>query len=284
MSDGPPVRGTSAGPGWFPDPLGLHRQRYWNGDGWSARVWTPEGDLGPDGTPEPERLSWRNNLAELTPPPPAPIHWRAPDFVPASRRRRLPRALTSRPRVARLVAVAATLTLAAGAVAGAGILQAGNQRPTVAPEITYQDPSAGFALEYPERWQVRRRDPGDGIRFTLSAPGAPTTETNTVSVAVRPTTAALPELHTLADQLTEKLRTEIGSVELVSASRSRIANAPALHFVFEDADTSPPTVIEQYVGRTTAGRPLTITITIREPRTAPTSAELRRFVDSIAAI
>ena len=53
------------------------------------------------------------------------------------------------------------------------------------------------------------------------------------------------------------------------------------HTAFRDPDPSPPTSIEQYFGRTTAGRPLTITVTVREPRTAPSDATLRRFVASV---
>ena len=40
--------------------------------------------------------------------------------------------------------------------------------------------------------------------------------------------------------------------------------------------------ILQYVGTTTTGRPLSVVIIVREPRTAPTPAQVRSFVRSIA--
>jgi hypothetical protein len=70
---------------------------------------------------------------------------------------------------------------------------------------------------------------------------------------------------------------------LENAITYRDADAPGLRFTFVDP-TVPETRIEQYVGRTTAGRPLTITVTVREPRTAPTSAELDALLASVRAI
>jgi hypothetical protein len=205
--------------------------------------------------------------------PAPPVTEPAPhEPVPAGRRHRR--------RIEALSFAAALVLLVGGAIAGADIITGGSERPTLERAV-YDDANAGFSVRYPTSWRVVERDEGTGIRFAIGAAGAPTTETNTVSVNVGSTPAALPELHTLADQLTEKLRTELGSVELVNASRAQLAGAPALHFAFRDPDTSPATTIEQYVGRTTAGRPLTITITVREPRTAPTDAELRKLVESV---
>ena len=102
-----------------------------------------------------------------------------------------------------------------------------------------------------------------------------------VSVIVGATAAPLPQLHSLAEQLTETLRGQLPGVRLESAARARLADAPGFHFAFRDPDSIPSTRIEQYVGRTTSGRPLTVTVTIREPRTAPTPQELRDFVASL---
>jgi hypothetical protein len=151
----------------------------------------------------------------------------------------------------------------------------------VLPEQVYRDQQAGFSLRYPDSWRVLRRDHDTGIRFVIGAKGAPTTETNTVSVVVGTTSAALPPLHTLADQLTETLRQQLPGVRLDTAARTRLADAPGFRFAFRDPDATPSTRIEQYVGRTTSGRPLTVTVTIREPRTAPTELELRDFVRSL---
>ncbi len=296
------------GAGWYPDALAPGRLRYWQGRAWTASVSAVETD-----PPSAAAISWRSTLTGLAAPavetphtadpipdvpivpraePPAGVfagyasdplvvafgadavraHRAAPPTEPSGRQRR---------RLAPLVAAAALVAVAAAAVAGAGMLRSDDQRPDLATTVTERDAAAGFALRYPEAWHVQQEDPGTGVRFTIAAPGAPTTDTNTVSVSVGPTSAALPELHTLADQLTEKLRGDLPGIELVSASEAHLAGAPALHFTFRDPDASPPATIEQYVGRTTAGRPLTITITIREPRTAPSDAELRDFVASV---
>jgi hypothetical protein len=201
---------------------------------------------------------------EARPPKPAP---------PARHRSR-------RPLVAIAAAVAA-LVAAGAAVAGAGLLPTGSDRPTVASVRSYRDQQAGFSLGYPDDWRVLRRDPDGGIRFAIGAPGAPSSDTNTVSVVVGKTSADLPQLHTLADQLTEALRAKLPGVRLDEAGRTRLAGAPGFRFTFQDPDATPSTHIEQLVGRTTAGRPLTVTITIREPRTAPTARQLRDFLGSL---
>ena len=220
---------------------------------------------------------------------PVGVHWRSPEVdggqvgeTPgvANPPTRTPR---HRRRIEALAFAAALVLLVGGAIAGADILSNGGQDPTLENAITYRDADAGFALRSPANWRVIQRDRGAGIRFAIGAVGAPTTETNTVSVSVGTTAAALPELHTLADQLTERLREELPDVRLEEASRAQIADAPGLRFTFVDP-TVPETRIEQYVGRTTAGRPLTITVTVREPRTAPTSAELDALLASVRAI
>lgn len=188
-----------------------------------------------------------------------------------------------RRRIEVLAFAAALVLLVGGAIAGADIVSGGGeQRPSLNSAVTYRDSDAGFTLQYPESWRVIERDHGTGIRFAIGAPGAPTTETNTVSVNVGDTAAALPELHTLADQLTEKLRQELPAVRLQEAGRTHLAGAPGLRFTFIDP-TVPETRIDQYVGRTTAGRPLTVTVTEREPRTAPSPASVQQFLDSVQA-
>jgi hypothetical protein len=218
------------------------------------------------------------------------VHWKAPEAVegavigatdgerPPSRARR------HRRRVETLAFAAALVLLVGGAIAGADVVSGGrDQRPTLESAVIYRDAGAGFALRSPTGWREIERERGTGIRFAIGAAGAPTTETNTVSVDVGTTSAALPELHTLADQLTERLRGELPDIRLEEAGRAQIAGAPGLRFTFVDP-TIPQTRIEQYVGRTTAGRPLTITVTVREPRTAPNAAELDEFLASIKAI
>lgn len=252
-------------PGWYPDPLSPDRTRRWDGDGWTPAIRTegPPPKRRKNPPPEPiEGISWVPWLAMLGPPARA---------TRVARRRR-PGALA--------VAGAALAVLIA-AVASGAILPDEDQRPVLEPTISYDDPAAGFSLRYPREWEVLRRDEGEGIRFAVAAPDASAADTNTVSVAVGATSAELPPLHTLADELTQKLRTELPGVELRLAERSRVAGATALRFTFRDSGSGSPTRIEQWVGRTTAGRPLTITVTVREPRTAPTTAVLAEFVDSV---
>jgi hypothetical protein len=161
------------------------------------------------------------------------------------------------------------------------VFTSSDQRPQVAPQLSYRDVDAGFALRYPDDWRVLRRDHGNAIRFAIAAPGAPTTETNTVSVVVGTSATDLPELHTLASQLTEMLRQQLPGVRLDSAARARVADAPGFRFAFRDPDSTPATRIEQLVGRTANGKPLTVTVTVREPRTAPTGTELNDFLASL---
>ncbi len=203
--------------------------------------------------------------------------------TPTPKEGRTAPARRGRRRLEVLAFAAALVLLVGGAIAGADIVSGGGeQRPSLNSAVTHRDSDAGFTLQYPESWRVIERDHGTGIRFAIGAPGAPTTETNTVSVNVGDTAAALPELHTLADQLTEKLQQELPAVRLQEAGRTRIAGAAGLRFRFIDP-TVPETRIDQYVGRTTAGRPLTITVTEREPRTAPSPASVQQFLDSVQA-
>jgi hypothetical protein len=128
---------------------------------------------------------------------------------------------------------------------------------------------------------VLRRERGSSIRFAIASPGAPVSETNSVSVVVGASAADIPPLHTLTDQLTEMLRKKLPDVQLDLATRMRVAGAPGFRFAFRDPSSSPATRIEQYVGQTANGRPLTVTVTVREPRTAPTETELGTFLASL---
>ncbi|MFO7591484.1 MAG: DUF2510 domain-containing protein [Acidimicrobiia bacterium] len=252
-------------PGWYPDPLAPDRTRQWDGGGWTPAIRTegPPPKRRKDPPSEPiEGISWVPWLTMLGPP---------------AKATRVPR----RRRPGALAVVGATLAVLLAAVAGGAILPGEDQRPALEPTISYDDPAAGFALRYPNEWEVLRRDEGEGIRFAVAAPDASAADTNTVSVAVGATSAELPPLHTLADELTQKLRTELPGVELRLAERAQVAGATALRFTFRDSGSGSPTRIEQWVGRTTAGRPLTITVTVREPRTAPSADELAEFIDSV---
>jgi hypothetical protein len=289
-----------------PDPLMPGRQRWWDSWRWTARVVDPDGDEGLHWTPELPGLprpaapappvSTGGELDRVTTLAGAPlepgephVRWWAADpmlaafgddlrpfvpeaIMPGSSRRRI---------VTAIGAAAAAALIALGAAAGAGVFTPSSQRPSLASELAYRDTDAGFSLRYPDDWRVLRRERGNAIRFAIAAPGAPTTETNTVSVVVGTSAADLPALHSLANQLTEMLRQQLPGVRLELAARSRVADAPGFRFAFRDPDSSPATRIEQYVGRTANGRPLTVTVTVREPRTAPTETELNDLLASL---
>lgn len=276
--------------GWRPDPLEPARERWWDEWRWTARVRDADRTEGLHWTPE---LVGLPRPAPVTPEPPIlpPITADIPDTcgpedpsdpepaafvpeagIPGSRRRRL----------ALVLGAAATAgLLGVGAAASAGAFRTSDQRPHLEPRLTYRDPAADFALRHPDDWQVLGRERGSSIRFAVAAPGATTAETNTVSVVVGTTAAAMPPLHTLAAQLTDTLRQSLPGVRLDTAARTRVAGAPGFRFDFRDPDATPATRIQQYVGRTADGRPLTVTVTVREPRTAPPEKELRELLASL---
>lgn len=209
----------------------------------------------------------------IAPVPIAPVPVDEPARTGRARRRLVP-------------ALVAAAFVALAAAAGAGIL-GGDDRPTVEPAIAYRDAGAGFSLRYPDAWQVGRETPGESVQFRIADPGASVLRTNLVTVRVGAEPAdgesdALPALDELSSEVTTRLRAEHPGVELEEAARTRLAGAPALRLRLVDPGEVPPLRIEQYAGRTTTGRPLTVTITVREPRTAPTPEELREFLASVA--
>lgn len=190
----------------------------------------------------------------------------------------------ARRRLVPALVAAAVVALAAGA--GAGIVTGGD-RPSVEPAVEYRDPSAGFSLRYPDTWTVERETPGESVQLAIADPGASSLHTNLVTVRVGAEPAdgqadSLPSLDELSTEVTTRLREEYPGIELEEAARTRLADAPALRLQLVDADAVPPIRIQQYAGRTTTGRPLTVSITVREPRTAPTPQQLRDFIASIA--
>lgn len=184
-----------------------------------------------------------------------------------------------RRRLVAVVAAAAVVALAAGG--GAAIFGDGG-RPELEKATFYSDTKAGFSLRAPDAWKVDSTKPGESIRYTVSAPGAPPTLTNTVSVVVGPESAALPALDELANEVTNRLREQFSGIRLENATLTTLMGAPALRLQLADVNQSPPLRIQQLVGRTTTGRPLSVTATVREPRTAPTPQQLDSFIDSIS--
>jgi len=301
--------------GWYVDPLGpLGRRRWWSEEGWTARVAGPE---------EEEGVAWRPDLDAAPPPPVAPpmpsapegradsltpIRWFAPGYEPP----RLvaapepepesvdeepepiapvlelpaaveaPRSITSRRRkVGAALAAAALLAIAASA--GGAIFGTGG-RPELAPVTAYRDADAGFALRYSDEWRVDSDTPGRSIRFSIGDPEASGFSTNTVSVVIGDEASELPKLDQAVIDVTSRLRDEFPGIRLEAADNTELAGGPALRLQFADIGHTPPIELEQFLGRTTAGELLVVTITIREPRTAPTARELREFRDSITSL
>jgi hypothetical protein len=286
------------GPGWHPDPIDpARRLRWWTGDAWSSRVVTLE--VGS------EAISWHHRIDDHAAPgtvasPPVspaarpPLHPETDDvaalldtFEPEPKAKREPTRVTTwlrtrEPRRRRYVSVVAAAALMIAAAAGAGTALLGDDdRPSVEQTTLYRDAKAGFTLRYPDRWHKGLETAGEGVRFEVGAADSAPIDANTVSVVVGTESAPLPALHSLADDVTERLVVRFPGLRLESAERTTLADSPAYRISLSDGSTEPPTRILQVVGRTTSGRPLSVTFTVREPRTAPTDAETKEFLASI---
>ena len=79
------------------------------------------------------------------------------------------------------------------------------------------------------------------------------------------------------------LRPQFPGITLATSGTTSLAGGPAVQLALTDPGTAPPIVIEQVVGRTADGRPLTVTIEIPDPRYAPSAARSRDFLASIAS-
>ena len=282
------------GPGWHSDPLDpARRLRWWTGSSWTARVVTLE--VGS------EAISWHHRIEDhgapssVELPPLSPSRGRVVDLPdeledvdetvaaldgdvdgaenvvrgPWAHRRRL-------------VAIAAVAAVLIAGIAGAGAAMfGGDERPTVEPATLYRDEAAGFSLRYPDGWRVQTRTSGEGVRFEIGARGSAPDDQNTVSVVVGTESAPLPPLHLLAEEVTTRLVERFPDIRLEVAERTRLADSAAYRIELADGTSDPPTRVVQVVGRTTNGRPLTVTMTIREPRTAPSAREFDEFLESI---
>jgi len=297
-------------PGWLADPLGPPgRLRWWDGARWTARV-APLGE-------EHRGLAWRPELSIAPPPeagpdseapvrtaqPTVPTAPRAGPIAPPEPEARL--FGISDPLVAAFGADAtwptlpltdagpgprrrhAVTALAAGAVlalgAGAGAIITDGGRPAIERTTRYRDLAADFSLRYPDAWRIHDEVGGTSVRFEVGAKGAPLIRTNLVIVRVGdPTEAPLSSLDSLAASVTQAIRTEFPDIRLEEAGEARLLGSPARRFQLADMSEQPPVRILQYIGTTTTGRPLTVTVTVREPRTAPTPAQVREFIRSLA--
>ncbi len=155
-------------------------------------------------------------------------------------------------------------------------------RPAVSPPaITYTDAVAGFTLEYPAAWRIQSEVPGTSIRFDIGTRGAPSTKVNTVSVVVGKSAEPLKPLDTYIADQANVLRSQLTTVSLNEASHTKLLGADALHVRYTVAGLSGPTTVEADTGLTLTGHQLTVSVTVREPRDAPSDATLQAFLRSI---
>jgi Protein of unknown function (DUF2510) len=289
------------GPSWHADPLSsTPRLRWWSGDVWTASVVAAAADVA--------AIAWTPELAELPPP----IQWGSPVLrlavapplhisplaeLPAPSRDLEPAPQTGeagdaggrphqprrRRRRRHLTLVAALLpVLALAGVASAALLTTG-PRPAFTDTMAYRDGPAGFSLTYPTGWKIQRINPGQGIRFVVSARHASADQLTTVSVTAGTQHGPLPTAADLARTVTDGLRPQFPGITLTTSGTTTLANGPAVRLAFTDPGTNPPTAFEQFVGRTADGRPLTVTIQIPDPRYAPSDAGAHDFLASITS-
>ncbi len=290
-------RGTNGpGPSWHADPLSsTPRLRWWNGAHWSAWVVASVADLA--------AIAWVPELAELPPP----IRWGSPVLrvadlppleitlagVPAPHRDDPPvvatgpgeprrHAPTRRRRRHLLLGAALIPVLAIAGVASAALLTTG-PRPALTGAMAYRDGPAGFSLTYAQTWRIQRVNPGQGIRFVVSAAHASPDKLATVSVTAGTQKGPLPAAADLARTVLDGLRPEFPGIVLATSGSTSLAGGPAVLLTFTDPGTNPATRLEQIVGRTGDGRPLTVTVTIPDPRRAPRDADLHTFFTSITS-
>jgi hypothetical protein len=288
---------AAAGSGWYPDPLDPVRLRWWDGAVWTARIARLE--------PGSDAISWRADIGELAAPAPLVEPPPAPDppleVAPVPRLEPVPSladeieqedlfhpaVLAHEPlssRRAWAVLAAAVVLLLVGAGVSSAMLGS-DSRPTVARTrfLRYADTGAELALKYPEGWRVDKETEGVGVLFEIGPASTPPARANTVNVETTVDPVDLPPLHELANEATAQVVAEHPSFRLESATRTMLAGGPAFRFELVDPTDDPVTRIVQVIGSTESGRLLIVTATTREPRTAPTTKELRRFLKSISS-
>jgi len=192
--------------------------------------------------------------------------------APARRRRRR-----------HLLLVAALIpVLAVAGVASAALLTTG-PRPALTDAMAYRDGPAGFSLTYAKTWRIQRVNPGQGIRFVVPAAHTSPDQLTAVSVTAGTQRGPLPAAADLARTVVDGLRAQYPGIVLTTSGSTSLAGGPAVLLTFADPGTNPSTRIEQIVGRTVDGRPLTVTVTTPDPRYAPSDADLHAFFTSITS-
>jgi hypothetical protein len=188
-----------------------------------------------------------------------------------------------RPRRTALLAAAVVLPLLVAGAAGAMLLTPSPLRPRLARASTFHDPRAGFSLKYPRDWRLERARPSQGVRFLVDAPGAPAAQLSTVTVVTGAARGPLPSAPDLARTVIAGLRPELPGIRLTSTTTTTLRGGPAVELQLSDPSTVPAASVEEVAGRTSDDRPLTVTVTVHDPRYAPRDVELRDFLASIVS-
>lgn len=294
-------RGTCGpGPSWHADPLSsTPRLRWWSGNRWTASVVAAAADVaaiawGPELVELPPPIRWGSPVVRLAVAP--PLHLTPLAELPVPRRGAESAGLTGEPvevggrrhgparrRRRHLLLVAALIpVLAVAGVASAALLTTG-PRPALTDTMAYRDAPAGFSLTYATAWGIQRVNPGQGIRFVVRSGHAPADQLTTVSVTAGTQKGPLPTAADLARTVIDGLRPQFPGIALKTSTTTTLAGGPAVLLTFADPGTNPPTAIEQVVGRTADGRPLTVTIQVPDPRHAPSDADVHAFLASITS-
>lgn len=285
------------GPSWHADPISTAPQlRWWSGEHWTAWIVAAVVD--------PAAIAWVPELAAL----PAPIRWGSPvvhvtvapplritplaepaaphpeleDRVGAERSDARRHAAPRRRRRHLLLVAALLPVLAVAGVASAALLTTG-PRPVLSDTMAYRDGPAGFSLTYAKPWRIQRVNPGQGIRFVVGSRHASADRLTTVSVTTGTQRGPLPAAADLARTVTDGLRPEFPGIALASSGTTSLAGGPAVLLRFTDPGTAPPTTVEQVVGRTVDGRPLTVTVQVPDAAHAPSDADISALLESITS-
>jgi hypothetical protein len=285
------------GPSWHADPVSsTPRLRWWSGEHWTAWVVASVADLAviawvPELAELPPPILWGSPVLrvaaapalEITPLAELPIPHRDEAAVSARRVEGRRHAPPRRRRRRHVLLVAALIpVLAVAGVASAALLTTG-PRPALTDAMAYRDGPAGFSLTYPKSWRIQRVNPGQGIRFVVAAGHVPSDQLTTVSVTAGTQRGPLPAAADLARTVVDGLRPQFPGIVLATSGATSLAGGPAVLLTFTDPGTNPATRLEQIVGRTADGRPLTVTVTVPDPRHAPGDADLHAFFTSITS-
>ncbi|MBM3671458.1 MAG: DUF2510 domain-containing protein [Actinobacteria bacterium] len=189
------------------------------------------------------------------------------------------------------ILAAAVALLVVGGSVGAGMLD-GDDRPSIGPATTiYADQDADFRFRYPKEWRIEEPTgecpnvlaADECVRVVLEiGPDVSVTNSNTLQVRSFNTDQPLDALHEWVTTETQIVVEQIPTIRLQGARQTVLDGAPAFRAELVDSST-PTTRLVVYEGRTTSSRALVVTLTVRDPRTAPTDEEFERLLATLVS-